>query len=169
MKHKGLPNDIGNWDRLTDFVLFFFRPLLESVGIFFAIWETQYLFKFSGCAYASILGTLCSASNTSFTSAIELGFAIHEMKLITGLPISGDLYEEYVRSEEELRQLKIKDWPRGFYKLLVALFDIHIHLPYKNGEKMVYHKQCLNRHPYPVLWELFERPDLGPSSSILEM
>lgn len=30
LKPNGLPNDIGNWEELTNFTLFFFKPTLES-------------------------------------------------------------------------------------------------------------------------------------------
>lgn len=129
------------------------------MGLVFAIRAMEYPLKFFGYAYASILETFCPASNTSFTLAEELAFALHEMELITGLPVSRDLYEEYIPPEEEFKQLKVKD--REFYYLLVALFDLHIH------EKMVYHKHWLNRRPHPVLWELFERSLFRPWTSSL--
>lgn len=68
-----------------------------------------------------------------FTPARELGFALHEMESITGLPTLGDLYEDYTPFEEELKQLKVRD--KEFHCLLLAPFDLHIRLAYENRGK----------------------------------
>ena len=71
-----------------------------------------------------MLGTFCPASNTCLNMVGELGFSLLEMKAITDLPILGDLYEEYIPSEDEFADMR-KD-SLEYAVTLDALFDYHI-------------------------------------------
>lgn len=173
LKPKGFPNEVEHWSWLTYFVLFCFKPILEQERVFFASMAAQYPFKFFVCAYANILGTYCAASNTCVTPTGELGFALNEIELITGLPVSRDLYQEYAPFEEEFRLLSLKD--KELFALSTQLFDLHSNLAYENGKKTVYDKYWLNRRPHPQLLELYEDRDFnsflheGHESFLLEV
>lgn len=70
-----------------------------------------------------MLRAFCPASNTCLTPVGEFGLSLLEMKAIIGLPILGDLYEEYVPSEDEFVGMR-RDSPE-FAATLDALFNYH--------------------------------------------
>lgn len=65
----------------------------------------QYAIVIPPRTYQSMLGMFHTAGNTCFTPVGELGFSLFDMKMVTGLPMNGDVYEEYVSSELNLRTL----------------------------------------------------------------
>ena len=67
-----------------------------------------------------MLGSFCPISYTCLASVGELGLSLLEMKAITGLPILGDLYEEYIPFEDEFVDIR-RDSPE-FAATLDALF-----------------------------------------------
>lgn len=84
------------WQEWTDFVLCYYGPVLMEIDLYNAIKATRQGFKVHRGAFGAMLETFCPDTNTCFTPNGELGLSLWEIKDITGLPILGDLYEEYV-------------------------------------------------------------------------
>lgn len=113
--------DETGWAELLDLAIFFFRPILEQIDILKAIRTTQRQIKIHGPTYKSILSLFCHASNTCFTPIGQLEVSLLDMKMVTGVSILVDVYEEYIPLDEDL-QLLVKDRPDEG-KMLYFLLD----------------------------------------------
>ena len=64
-------------------------------------------------------------SCTFFTSSGEIGFALHEMYEVSGLPMGDLLYEEYILGTKELHLMK-KDAPLVYETYWEVLCHFHM-------------------------------------------
>ena len=114
-----------------------------------------------------MLGTFCPASNTCLTPVGELGLSLSEMKVITGLPVLGEFYEEYVPSEDEFADIR-RDSPK-FAATLDALFDDHIDQAMSRSKRDVLHTQWLCREIPPTMQGLYSDSSFRHPGDAIEM
>lgn len=96
------------WSRMVEYVLTKLQLPLERSGLYHAVRAVQYGIPLSTHHFFAILELYNSDTCTFFTPVGELGFALHEMFEVSGLPMGELPYEEFVPTEEELNQLKAK-------------------------------------------------------------
>lgn len=79
------------------------KDILTSATIYDAIWAFKDRLELANMeVMRAIIECFWLASNTFVTPNGELEFYLKEKKEITGLPILGDIYEEYLSIESEL-------------------------------------------------------------------
>lgn len=69
----------------------------------------QFSITISSRTYQAILSMFHIVSNTCFTLVCEFELSLLEMKMVSGLPILGSVYEEYVLTESHLRSLQTEN------------------------------------------------------------
>ena len=96
----------GWWARMIEFVLAELKEPLAQSGLACPIMATKHGIALSPYNFFAILERYNPETCTFFTPEGELGFALHEMFDVSGLPF-GDLpYEEFVPGSTELKILK---------------------------------------------------------------
>lgn len=126
---------------------------MRGIGIFGAIQATAIPFTILVHSFGTMLGPFCPAGNTCLTPIGELGLSLREMKVITGLPILGDFYEEYVPSDDEFADIRSNS--SEFVATLDALFDYHIDHAVSHSNRDVLHTQWLRREILPSMQNLY--------------
>lgn len=94
---------------LMGFVLMRFEKELVDIGLFRAIWATQYGIVTNLGQLFAILEIYNSTTGTFFTSDSTIRLALHEMLQVFRLPIGDILYEKYFSRPKELETLLAKD------------------------------------------------------------
>ena len=93
---------------MTDFVITELAGALAQSGIACPVIATRHGIDYNYYNFYAILENYNPKTCTFFTPVGELGFALHEMYDVLGLPF-GDLpYEEFIPGSNELRILKEK-------------------------------------------------------------
>lgn len=69
----------------------------------------QFSITISSSTYQAILSMFHIVLNTCFTLVGEFELSLLEMKMVSGLPILGNVYEEYVPTESHLQSLQTEN------------------------------------------------------------
>ena len=98
---------------MVGFVLKELEELLLQCGLYHAIRVVRYGIVPSHFHFFAMLKKYNPNTCTFFTPVGEMGFALHEMFEVSGLPMGDMPCEEYIPDIEELQLLK-KDAPRVY-------------------------------------------------------
>lgn len=90
---------------ISDFFLTTFKEHLKEIGLYRSIRAVQYGIPTSRFYFFCLLELYNPDTGIFFTPGCELGFALHEIYKVWGLPIGEIPYDEYVSTEEELSLL----------------------------------------------------------------
>ncbi|XXG62824.1 hypothetical protein AAC387_Pa05g1128 [Persea americana] len=105
--------------------------ILKEAEIFDAVRAFRQTAVFSDEAFMAMLESFLPQTNTFVVTNIEIGFSLKELSAITGLPILGNLYEEFVPIDNVLEEQSEEF--RLLYFQLVAFYDF---LKEKEGSKV---------------------------------
>lgn len=121
------------WAKMVTFVLRELRDL-RNVGLYRAFRALQFEIPHSNFHFFVML-MYNSETNTLFTSARELGFALHEMHNISGLSLSKTPYEEYVSTAEALH-IHRKESPAIYETYWEVFCHYHICIRHWSSKQM---------------------------------
>ncbi|XXG88153.1 hypothetical protein AAC387_Pa12g0401 [Persea americana] len=105
--------------------------ILKEAEIFDAVRAFRQTVVFSDEAFMAMLESFLSQTNTFVVTNGEIGFSLKELSAITGLPILGNLYEEFMPIDSILEEQSEEF--RLLYFQLVAFYDF---LKEKEGSKV---------------------------------
>lgn len=97
------------WALLTGFVLTKFEKELSNIGFFNVVRATQYGIDTNPALLFVVLELYNPTTDTFFILDGKMGFTLHEMWQILGLPIRDVSYEEYFFGTEEFEILASRD------------------------------------------------------------
>ncbi|MDL1139804.1 hypothetical protein PS029_20785 [Yersinia pestis] len=128
---RGRFNADSEWKSWTDRVLLIGGAVLKEAGIFDAVRAFRETVIFSDEAFMAMLESFLPQTNTFVVTNGEIGFSLKELSAITGLPILGKLYEEFMPIDSVLEGQSEEF--RLLYFQLVAFYDF---LKEKEGLKV---------------------------------
>ncbi|KAJ8644634.1 hypothetical protein MRB53_006382 [Persea americana] len=111
----------SSWESWTDHILQVGGAVLKEVEIFYAVCAFRQTVVCSDEAFMAMLESFLPQSNTFVVTNSAIGFSLKELSAITGLPILGNLYEEFMPIDSVLEE-QSKEF-RLLYFQLVAFYD----------------------------------------------
>ncbi|XXG41993.1 hypothetical protein AAC387_Pa01g2352 [Persea americana] len=111
----------SSWESWTDHILQFGGAILKETEIFDAVRAFRQTVVFSDEAFMATLELFLPQTNTFVVTNGEIGFSLKELSAITGLPILGNLYEEFMPIDSVLEEQSEEF--RLLYFQLVAFYD----------------------------------------------
>ncbi|MBY3556095.1 hypothetical protein HGI15_22435, partial [Modestobacter lapidis] len=121
----------SSWESWTDHILQIGGAILKEAEIFDAVRAFRQTVVFSDEAFMAMLESFLPQTNTFIVTNGEIGFSLKELSAITGLPILGKLYEEFMPIDSVLEEQSEEF--RLLYFQLVAFYDF---LKEKEGPKV---------------------------------
>ncbi|XXG82842.1 hypothetical protein AAC387_Pa10g0728 [Persea americana] len=121
----------SSWESWTNHILQVGSAILKEAEIFDAICAFRQTVVFSDEAFIAMLESFLPQTNTFVVTNGEIGFSLKELSVITGLPILGKLYEEFMPIDSVLEE-QTEEF-RLLYYQLVAFYDF---LKEKEGLKV---------------------------------
>ncbi|XXG41988.1 hypothetical protein AAC387_Pa01g2347 [Persea americana] len=121
----------SSWESWTDHILQVGGAILKEVEIFDAVGAFRQTVVFYDEAFMAMLESFLPQTNTFVVTNGETGFSLKELSAITGLPILGNLYEEFMPIESVFEEQSEEF--RLLYFQLVAFYDF---LKEKEGSKV---------------------------------
>ena len=121
----------SSWESWTDHILQIGGAILKEAEIFDAVRAFRQTVVFSDEAFMAMLESFLPQTNTFIVTNGEIGFSLKELSAITGLPILGKLYEEFMPIDSVLEEQSEEF--RLLYFQLVAFYDF---LREKEGSKV---------------------------------
>ncbi|KAJ8425340.1 hypothetical protein Cgig2_030499 [Carnegiea gigantea] len=106
----------------TEYILKHFEHTLRSVGIFEAVGVSCYPYHFDRDVWRAFCELWGPLTNTLHYGAGEVGISLYDSERIGGLPILGDIYEEFLPPNEDLMDAK------KFLPTVLELLHIHAEL-----------------------------------------
>nr|GMD60335.1 Cytochrome P450 71A6 [Ipomoea batatas] len=91
----------GYWEWTED-ILSRHRDVLEAAMIYDGIYASLFTYDRSTHIIQAFCEAWCPMTNTLLTSVGELSISLWDLHVLCGLPISGDIYDEYVPTASEL-------------------------------------------------------------------
>ena len=111
----------SSWESWTDHILQVGGAILKEAEIFYAVRAFRQTVVFSDEAFMAMLESFLPQTNTFVVTNGEIGFSLKELSAITGLPILGNLYEEFMPIDSVLEEQSEEF--RLLYFQLVAFYD----------------------------------------------
>ena len=111
----------SNWKSWTDRILLIGGVVLKEAGIFDAVRAFRETVTFFDEAFMAMLESFLPQTNTFVVTIGEIGFSLKELSAITGLPILGKHYEEFMPIDSVLDEQSEEF--RLLYFQLVAFYD----------------------------------------------
>ncbi|ONK67075.1 uncharacterized protein A4U43_C06F15400 [Asparagus officinalis] len=124
------------WTRLIHYILDRFGEDLKDGGLYAVIRATTYGLTMSVPHFLALLEFYNPDANTFLTKHGELGFALHEMHKISGLPMGNMIYQEYFPSNKELQQLKSRT-PNRYNTFWDLAYHYHIALAVSEVNELI--------------------------------
>ncbi|GHB31336.1 hypothetical protein GCM10010392_68840 [Streptomyces clavifer] len=121
----------SEWKSWTNHVLLIGGAVLKEAGIFDAVRAFRETVTFSDEAFKAMLESFLPQTNTFVVTNGEIGFSLKELSAVTGLPILGKLYEEFMPIDSVLEEQSEEF--RLLYFQLIAFYDF---LKEKEGSKV---------------------------------
>ena len=94
----------SDWKSWTDRILLIGGSILKEARIFDAVHAFRETVTFSDEAFMAILEAFLPQTNTFVVTNGEIGFSLKELSAITGVPIFGKLYEEFMSIDSVLEE-----------------------------------------------------------------
>ncbi|MFX5245022.1 hypothetical protein ABTD35_19550, partial [Acinetobacter baumannii] len=101
---RGRFNADSEWKSWTDRVLLIGGAVLKEAGIFDAVRAFRETVIFSDEAFMAMLESFLPQTNTFAVTNGEIGFSLKELSAVTGLPVLGKLYEEFMPIDNVLEE-----------------------------------------------------------------
>ena len=111
----------SEWKPWTNHVLLIGGAVLKEAGIFDAVRAFRETVTFSDEAFMAMLESFLPQTNTFVVTNGEIGFSLKELSAVTGLPILGKLYEEFMPIDSVLEEQSEEF--RLLYFQLIAFYD----------------------------------------------
>ena len=121
----------SDWKSWTDRISLIGGAVLKETEIFDAVRAFRETVTFSDEAFMATLMSFLPQTNTFVVTNGEIGFSLKELSTITGLPIFGKLYEEFMSIDSVLEEQSEEF--RLLYFQLVTFYDF---LKEKEGSKV---------------------------------
>jgi len=141
----------------TKRVLTCFEEPLQQVGIFGAVGVSQFPYHFDVNVWRAFCEFWGPLTNTLHHGTGEVGISLHDLERVGGLPILGDIYEEFLPQNKDLRS-------HNKYPAAVAeLLRIHTELCEFHKAKHIYYDLWVDHfyREYLVYFAYGEQTDSG--------
>ena len=94
----------SSWESWTDHILQVGGAILKEAEIFDAVRAFRQTMVFFDEAFMAMLESFLPQTNTFVVTNGEISFSLKELSAITGLPILGNLYEEFMPIDSVLEE-----------------------------------------------------------------